>query len=157
MEALFFRLDNQPFAIDLNDIDEVLNMATIRSSTDMPSFINGFFNLRGQLLPAIDLSRHLGYMRPEPPPPLSEEENPQTSYRHDTRLLLTTIDNIKMAMIIDGIEDVRPIGAADQNSDAAGTNKQTDMLIMANGETVQLIDLRQILTASELEELHSLS
>lgn len=158
MEALFFRLESQAYAIDLDEISEVLNMATLRSMAEAPSFVAGFLNLRGRLLPVVDLSQRLGYLRPEPPPPISAEESPLTSYRNDTRLLMITIDEKKVLMIIDGLEDIRHIAAPDhQAAEESGAGGMESMRIMDDGSTVQMIRARQVLSANELEELQALS
>lgn len=156
MEALFFKLESQAYAINLDEVSEILNMASLRSMAEMPPFITGFLNLRGQLLPVVDLSERLGYMRPEPPPPLSADESPLSSYRADTRLLLIPVDQKKVLMIIDGLEGIHHISSPERQDDKeSGTGEMDAMLIMDDGSTVQRIRTQRILSAAELEELQS--
>lgn len=151
MEALFFRLETQAYAINLDEISEILNMATLQTMAEAPSFVAGFLNLRGQLLPVLDLSQRLDYQRPEPPPSIRAEESPLTSYRGDTRLLVITLDDKKVLLIIDGLEGIHHI--TDQNRQTAEDSGMESIRIMDDGSTVQLVRTSRILSANELEEL----
>lgn len=154
MEALFFKLETQAYAVDLDEVSEILDMATLRSMAEAPPFIAGFLNLRGQLLPVVDLSRRLGYIRPEPPPPLSIDESPLSSYRTDTRLLLIAIEQKKVLLIIDGLEGIGHISPQNSQENKESEAGEMDaLLIMDDGSTVQLIRTLRILSAGELVEL----
>ncbi|HIJ26148.1 MAG TPA: hypothetical protein HPP79_10775, partial [Gammaproteobacteria bacterium] len=74
MEMLLFNIGGDTYGVELSDVDEVLHMPTLRPIPSAPSFLAGVLNLRGELVPVIDLVERLGQMRVTPPPPISSRE-----------------------------------------------------------------------------------
>ena len=103
MEMLLFNIGGDTYGVELSDVDEVLHMPTLRPIPSAPSFLAGVLNLRGELVPVIDLVERLGQMRVPPPPPISSREQAQSPYPKGTRLLLTESgDGFRYAVIMDG-------------------------------------------------------
>jgi len=152
MEALHFRLNDDLFAVDLAEVDEMLMMATLRALPDAPAFLAGVLNLRNEMLPVVDLSQRLGYHRPEPPPPVNPREERLLPYRRDTRMLVTTAAGLRMALIVDGMEEIlsypeealRPGLLRDGAQGAC-----LDRLAVHGGKVVQLVRLRNALSEAE--------
>lgn len=108
MEMLLFEIAGDTYGVQLNDVDEVLHMPALRSIPSAPPFLAGVLNLRGDLVPVIDVLERLGQFRAEPPPPLSAAESPQTPYPKGTRLLMTTDESgFRYAVIMDGWQGIR--------------------------------------------------
>ncbi len=60
MPWVILRLKDQPFAVSSNYIREMVVMPKIASVPQTPSYIRGVINLRGQVMPVIDLRARLG-------------------------------------------------------------------------------------------------
>lgn len=91
MEMLVFDIAGAEYAVDLRDIDEVLNMPALRQEPSAPSFLAGIFNLRGVLVPVVDILERLGKFRPPPPPPpMTASEDAQSAYPIGTRVLIAS-------------------------------------------------------------------
>jgi purine-binding chemotaxis protein CheW len=97
MNLLTFDINKQHYALALQDVEEVLQMARIKPLPDAPDFICGVLNLRGDLLPVIDLGVRLGASR-DP----HERQSGDSVYRADTRLLLVRMADIRVLIILDG-------------------------------------------------------
>ncbi len=54
-QYLTFRLGNEIFSIDVAKVREVLDFTTITEIPRMPSFMSGVINLRGSVVPVVDL------------------------------------------------------------------------------------------------------
>lgn len=59
VQFLTFLIKGEVFALDIKSIKEILNYRSITKMPFMPSFIHGVLNLRGVVLPVIDLSARL--------------------------------------------------------------------------------------------------
>ncbi len=59
-QYLTFTLENEDFALDISQVREVLNIITITRVPRMPQFLSGVINLRGNVVPVIDLRLKLG-------------------------------------------------------------------------------------------------
>ncbi len=59
-QYLTFTLGEEDFALDISQVREVLNYTTITRVPRMPQFLSGVINLRGNVVPVIDLRMKLG-------------------------------------------------------------------------------------------------
>jgi chemotaxis signal transduction protein len=60
MPAVIVRLKNQYFAVPIQNVREMLMMPEIARVPKVPDYIRGVINLRGQVMPLVDLRRRLG-------------------------------------------------------------------------------------------------
>lgn len=88
MEMLLFRVAGEIYGVDLADVDEVLHMPTLQKLSTAPSFIAGILNLRGKLVPIVDMMERLGNVRPPVVAPLNASGPSLTPYPQGTRILL---------------------------------------------------------------------
>jgi len=55
-----FKTGGEFFAVPIGTVKEIVKVPEITSVPDTPDFLNGIMNLRGRLVPVIDLSKRLG-------------------------------------------------------------------------------------------------
>jgi purine-binding chemotaxis protein CheW len=60
MQYLTYTLGDETFAMDIRAVREIIQYATMTTVPMMPAFIRGVINLRGQVVPVIDLQARLG-------------------------------------------------------------------------------------------------
>jgi len=158
MDILLFQPEEDAFGIKLTAVDEILNMASLRKIPHAPIFMAGLFNLRGKLLPVVDLILKIGLKRQEPPLAIIKDEPLLSSYPRDTRLLVTQIGEQPIAVIIESIKQILTI-------DCQTSKKQHhpdthsflgDMIMQEDGTTIQLIDLDRILSPEEIHMLDTI-
>lgn len=87
-----FELDDREFALPIEDIAEVLPMVLITPVPEVPSWVVGVINLRGRVIPIIDLRARLG-MEPRAP-------------RLNTPILVAEQATRKLGLIADAVRDV---------------------------------------------------
>lgn len=155
MEILLFKPENDLFGIDLLAVDEILNMASLRKAPVNLIFLAGLLNLRGELLPVVDLLFKLGFTRNQPPPSITKDETPLSPYCIDTRLLVTKIAEKNIVFIIDGLKRILTIEAqiSKKENRPDVDSFLGDMLIQEDGTTIQLIDLNFALSREEIDEI----
>ncbi len=64
-QYLTFRLDQETFALDIGKVREVLDFTTITQIPRTPEFMRGVINLRGSVVPVVDLRLKFGMSRTE--------------------------------------------------------------------------------------------
>jgi purine-binding chemotaxis protein CheW len=65
-ELIAFRIAGQEFAIDVLSIREIRGFTPATPLPQAPAFVRGVINLRGTVLPIVDLAARLGYPAAEP-------------------------------------------------------------------------------------------
>lgn len=64
-QYLTFELDNEVFALDIGQVREVLDFTTLTRVPRTPEFMRGVINLRGSVVPVVDLRLKFGMSRTE--------------------------------------------------------------------------------------------
>jgi len=59
-QYLSFKLDEEEFALDISKVREVLDFTKITKVPQAPDFMKGVINLRGSVVPVVDLNRKFG-------------------------------------------------------------------------------------------------
>jgi purine-binding chemotaxis protein CheW len=65
MQYLSFRLEDEVFALDITKVREVLDYTTITKVPRTPEFMRGVINLRGSVVPVVDLRLKFGMTKTE--------------------------------------------------------------------------------------------
>lgn len=90
-QYLTFTLGSEEFALDISEVREVLDYTTITKVPRMPDFLRGVINLRGNVVPVVDLRMKLGM--------------PPTERTVNTCIVITEIDMDGKTMHIGALTD----------------------------------------------------
>jgi purine-binding chemotaxis protein CheW len=96
-ELITFEVENQIFGIDIMAIREIRAWTPVTRLPHVPSFVAGVVNLRGTVLPVVDLAARLGWRATEPTP------------RH--AIIVAQIDGQARGFIVDSVSDIVTIPA----------------------------------------------
>lgn len=156
-QYLTFTLRDEDFAIDIAKVREVLDVTTMTKIPQMPSFISGVINLRGNVVPVLDLGCRLG-MEPVVPTKNTCVMIVETTIDETIVSMGTVADSVQMVLDLQTseIEEVPRMGT-DINTDFInGMGRQGDkFLVILNidkvlsqgGEDLRLcLDLNTALT-----------
>ena len=88
-----FQLGNEQYAIDIMDVNEIWKVETVRPIPNAPSYVEGIFNLRGEIIPVISLHRRFHIKRLQ----LAEGEELLSGS------VIVNINGTKIGIIIDKI------------------------------------------------------
>jgi purine-binding chemotaxis protein CheW len=89
--ATFF-LDREEYGVDVRQVQEIRRLSEITTVPRAPEFIRGVINLRGRILPVLDLKRKLG---------LGEVEAQRA-----TRIVVVRIGERLLGLLVDGASQV---------------------------------------------------
>lgn len=92
---LTFHLGQEDYGIEVRYVTEIVGMHRITEVPDMPAFVKGVVNLRGQVIPAIDM-RIRFHMESRP-------------YDERTCIVVVNIDGMHVGLVVDTISEVRNI------------------------------------------------
>jgi len=92
---LTFRLGNEDYGIEIRYVTEIVGMQKITEVPDMPSFVKGVVNLRGQVIPVLDM-RIRFHMDPR-------------SYDERTCIVVVNIGGSQVGLVVDTVNEVRNI------------------------------------------------
>lgn len=137
-----FRLGSGEYAIDIMQAKEIIKMEKITLIPNAPDFVEGVINLRGNIIPIIDLKKRFN---------LEETEG----YKN-TGIIIVKIEDVDMGIIIDSISKVVSISNSDIQPPPPmlsgigqkyikGVGKLEDKLLV-------VLDLEKLFTTDEEEE-----
>jgi len=92
IQLLTFKLDDQEYALDIANVVQVVRMVAITRAPKAPDFVEGMVNLRGKVVPVIDIRKRCG-LATKP-------------YDLNTQLLIARADGRMMALIVDVVSEV---------------------------------------------------
>ena len=130
-QYLTFTLRDEDFAIDIAKVREVLDVTTMTKIPQMPSFISGVINLRGNVVPVLDLGCRLGME------PVVQTKNTcvmivETTINETIVAMGTVADSVQMVLDLQTseIEEVPRMGT-DINTDFInGMGRQGDKFLV---------------------------
>ena len=145
IQVVSFKLGSEEYGVDIAQVQEINRMVAVTHVPRAPQFMEGVINLRGQLIPIIDLRTRFGM--------------PRTEHTKSTRIVVTEVGAKRVGMVVDSVSEVLRL-PTDQIEDAPemitgvdteyirGVGKIEDRLII-------LLDLAKIISGAEKRELDS--
>ncbi len=148
---LTFTLNEEEYGIGILKVKEIIGMMTITSVPRTPEFVKGVINLRGKVIPIIDLRLKF-----------SMEAIP---YSERTCIIVVEIDSddatVLIGIVVDAVSEVLNVKEEDiEDAPTFGTKLDTDYILgMAKmeGSVKILLNIDKVLSTNEIEELGKVS
>ena len=137
---LTFFLAEETYGLEILKVREIIGLMDITAVPRTPEFVKGVINLRGKVIPVIDLRLKFGMDEAE----VTEE----------TCMIVVDVDGIEMSIVVDKVSEVLNI-AVDEIEDAPsfGTSVNTDFILgmaKANDQVTILLDIFKVLSATDI-------
>jgi len=148
---LTFQLGDEEFGIRVLKVREIMGLQQITAVPQTPAHIKGVINLRGKVLPVIDLRLKFGLAAAE--------------YTQRSCIIVTQVQGesapVLMGIIVDGVSEVLNL-AASEIEDTPDFGEEVSghyLLGMAKvkGKVKILLDIDKVLSSQELHGLHNLA
>ncbi len=143
-QYLTFRLGDETFAIGILAVKEILEYGLVTAVPMMPPFVRGVINLRGRVVPVVDLSLRFGGTRSE-------------STRRTCIIILeagTESERQDVGVVVDAVSQVLEIPPEEvEPAPAFGARLRADFIAgmgKIDGEFVIILDVERILSSEEL-------
>lgn len=143
MQLVTFSIGEEEFGVDILKVQEIIRMMEITKVPRAPEFVEGVINLRGKVIPIIDLRKRFGL----------------SSRGHDkhTRIIVIEINNMIVGFVVDSVSEVLripfstvepppPVVSGMESEYISGVGKLEDRLLI-------LLDLDRLLSHGELESM----
>lgn len=141
-QYLIFSIDQESFGIDINDVLEIISMELITVVPDLPDFIKGVINLRGSVVPVMDVRVRF-------------QKGPK-AYNDRTCIIVVKIENTFMGLVVDEVLEVMNIEEQEIMQPPKGGKEKENITnryiwgFVKKGEDVRLlIDGKKLLEKEE--------
>lgn len=141
---LTFSLEGEEYGIGILKVREIIGMMPITPVPLSPDFVKGVINLRGKVIPIVDLRRKFG---------MSEAD-----YTERTCIIVVEIkgatSQVPMGIVVDSVSEVINIKGSDiEETPSFGGNLKTEYILgigKMDGGIKILLDIDRVLTAEEI-------
>ncbi|MFO8064997.1 MAG: chemotaxis protein CheW [Spirochaetota bacterium] len=146
-QLVTFELGGETYGIDIMQVEGIVQVQQVRPIPYAPDYVEGIFNLRGEIIPVINLHRRFRLKQIE----LSEED------RLLSGMVILAIDNTHLAVMIDKVSRVVRVNADDIQPPPqmiSGIGVEYIQGVVNNGESYLIIlDAGRLFDMRELEQL----
>ncbi len=147
---LAFRLGKEDFAIQVLKVREIVGIQDITSVPQMPGYVKGVINLRGKVIPVVDLRLKFGL--------------PEREYTQRTCIIVVQVHSggqaIQTGIIVDEVSEVLNLAAGEiENTPDFGEDVSTPYLLgmaKVKGNVKMLLDIDQVLSNSDTVSLSAM-
>jgi purine-binding chemotaxis protein CheW len=140
-ELIAFRIGAQEFCVDIMSVREIRGWTPATALPQSPGFVRGVINLRGAVLPIVDLAARLGFPPAEP------------TARHV--IIVAQIGSQVVGLLVDAVSDILTVmdGSVQPTPDVASEMAKTFVrgVLAVEGRMISLIALDNLLPAQERE------
>ncbi|MEE9167902.1 MAG: chemotaxis protein CheW [Candidatus Neomarinimicrobiota bacterium] len=144
-----FRLREEEFGVEVSSVREIIRVTDISRIPEAPSFIQGVTNLRGQIIPVIDLSKRFNLV-------------PLETLPESARIIVTGVNEQIAGILVDEVPEVLKI--VEENIEPTPELIQIEIkkdyikgVAKLENRLIILLDLEKVLAPHEVVELADLS
>lgn len=143
LQVVSFKIGDEEFGVNILQVQEINRLVQINRVPNAPGFIEGVMNLRGKIVPVVNLRKRFGL--------------PQKEYDKNTRVVVVELNGKTVGFIVDSVSEVLRFSKNDVES-------PPDLIATIDGEYITgiaklserlliLLDLEKVLTVEEKEIL----
>ena len=138
-QLVLFNVSGEAYGVDISAVHEIIRMEPITKVPKTPFFVEGIINLRGKVIPVVDMRKRFGF-----------DIAQQTS---DNRIVVVDIDSKNIGIIVDAVTEVLriPADSVEPPSDII-TSSDSDYLLgiaKVDNKLIILLDLNRVLSQEE--------
>jgi len=143
-QYLTFKLDQELFAVEIGKVREVLELSTLTKVPRTPEFMRGVINLRGNVVPVVDVRLKLGLGMTDKTVDTCVVIS-EVAVDGESTVLGALVDSVQEVIDLDANHLAPPphLGSRVDSSVIRGMGKRDDQFIM-------ILDLDRVFTAQEL-------
>lgn len=140
---LTFYLSKEEYGIRALNVREIIGMTTITAMPQVPAYVKGVINLRGKIIPVVDLRLKFGLK--------------ETEYTDKACIIIVDLKSnnggMPMGVVVDAVSEVLNIKATDiENTPAVGFSIKPDFILgmaKAGCGIKLLLDIDKVLSTQE--------
>jgi purine-binding chemotaxis protein CheW len=145
-ELVLFELEKEIYGVDISVVYEIIRMQPITKVPKAPSFVEGVLNLRGRVIPIVDMRKRFGLPAVEP--------------NRDNRIMVLDSAGQNIGVIIDAVTEVLriPSDSIEPPSDIVVSAASDYLLGIAknNKDMIILLDMDRVLQKETINSIANL-
>lgn len=137
LEIIAFKINDQSFCVKTRSIREIRGWAAATPIPHAPREVLGVINLRGKVIPIVDLAVKLGMGA--------------TDATERSAIIVTDVNDMTLGLLVEGVSDILTVPADSVQPVPPGTGQATqfaDGLIAHNGAMICYLNLEELFSAS---------
>jgi purine-binding chemotaxis protein CheW len=142
-QLVIFELGAENFGIEIALVEGINKMLEITRIPKSPEYLLGIINLRGSVLPVIDLQKRFGMT--------------ETKETNETRIMVANMDGVKIGMVVSAVSEVLTIDdSVIEPPPPMVSNVNSEFIIgvaKIDKGLVILLDLSKVLTIDEKKQI----
>lgn len=148
-QYIIFRLGEKKFGVNITQTREILSAKELTYVPDSPDYVKGIINLRGAVVPVVDLHLRLS---------IAEDEG-----EANEKIIIIEMDNIAAGMLVDDVDEIKGLNKEEIASLPDLARKVDSDYIEGVGrsasdeELILLLDLQSILSQKEIDKLKTVN
>jgi len=144
LQLVTFNLSEEEYAVDILNIQGINRMMAITRVPNSAHFVEGIINLRGQVIPVIDLRKRLSM-------PIKQADR-------ESRIIVVEIDEKVVGFIVDRVNEVLRVSSSITEAPPAMVTGGVDSEFITavaklEDRLITLLDLQKLLSADEINSL----
>jgi purine-binding chemotaxis protein CheW len=132
---LTFRLAEEEYGLEILKVREIVSLQTITAVPGTPDYVKGVINLRGKVIPTIDLRLKFG---------MPEQEDSRT-----TAIVITQVEGMEVGVVVDAVSEVLDVAVENvEDTPSFGSGIDTSFMLgiaKTEGNVTLLLDLEKLL------------
>ncbi|MBP1853259.1 chemotaxis protein CheW [Rhizobium halophytocola] len=136
LEIIAFRLNDQSFCVKTRSIREIRGWAPVTPVPHSPREVLGVINLRGTVIPIIDLSVKLGM--------------PSTEASERSAIIVTDVNDMTLGLLVEGVSDILTVPAESLQpvpQSAGQSAKYAEGILAHQGTMICFLKLEELFAA----------
>jgi purine-binding chemotaxis protein CheW len=138
-QLVVFDLAGEAYGVNIGTVREIIRMQSITHVPETPDYVEGVINLRGRVIPVVDLRRRFGLRASE--------------HTVESRIVVVDITGNDIGVIVDAVTEVlRVAGSAIETASALIASEDSyymDGIAKIGDRLLILLDLDRVLQANE--------
>lgn len=146
LQIVVFRLSSEEYALPITKVKDINRFMPLTKMPKSPAFMKGVINLRGEIIPVVDLRERFGLTANEA--------------TDDSRIMIVDFNNQLIGIVVDGVTEVITIPTAEIDIPPAASKlnmKQVPGIGKFNNRLLILLDIDEVFSAEEVEDLKGMN
>ncbi len=146
-QLVTFKLGNELYGVNIMDVKEIVKLQNVRLIPNAPLYVEGIINLRGEIIPIIDLHKRFRI-----------QKNASETSELEAGFIILNIENYKLGIIIDKIARVVTFSREDikeppQMVSGIGTEYIEGVIREDDNSYLIMLNTRKLFDPKELEKI----
>lgn len=137
-----FNLAGESYGVDILQVREIMDKATITKIPQTPEFVEGIINIRGEIVPVVDLRKRF-------------KVKSEVDY---SRIITVFVADTLLGLVVDAVEEVLSISqdcisAINKGQKSMINTRFIENVALMENEMILILNLNRLLSKEEFEQL----